>query len=60
MLTKQNPLSGSKRITGTLWIAAGILCLLPRLFFDDGSLSIGVGIMFIILGITTLTRARGT
>ena len=50
MFTKQNPISGSKRIAGALWIVGGTLCLLPRLLFDGGGLSIGVGIMFIILG----------
>ena len=58
MFTKSNPIARSRRIAGTLWIVAGTLCLVPRLFFNGGGLSLGIGIMFIVFGIVSLTRGR--
>ena len=58
MFTKLNPLARSKKTKGILWIVAGTLCLLPRLFSNGNGLSIGIGIMFIVFGIVSLSRIR--
>ena len=57
-MTKSNPIARSGGIAGMLWILAGALCLVPRLFFTGGGLSLGIGMMFIVFGIVSLTRGH--
>lgn len=58
MLTNSNPIARSGKLTGTLWIVAGAICLVPRMLLDAGGLSLGIGIMFLVFGIVALTRGR--
>ncbi len=58
MLTKSNPIARSTRTAGILRIIAGTICLAPRLFFNGNGLSLGVGMMFLIFGIVSLSRRR--
>jgi membrane-bound ClpP family serine protease len=48
----------SKKIVGFLWLLAGVLMMLPSLLSEGKGTFVGVGIMFLIFGIVTLSRDR--
>ena len=58
MLTKSNPITRSGGIAGMLWILAGTLCLVPRLFFTGGGLSLGIGMMSNVLASEEVARSN--
>ncbi len=50
----------SKKIIGFLWLLAGLLMLIPPIFRDGNRTYIGIGVMFLIIGIVVLGRDRKT
>ena len=48
----------SKKVVGFLWLLAGVLMMLPSILSDGKGTLIGVGVMFLIFGIVTLSRSR--
>ncbi len=60
MIIKPGSFLKSKKVVGFLWILAGLLMLIPPIFLDGNKTYIGVGAMFMILGIYSLGRDRKT
>ena len=48
----------SKKVVGILWLLAGMLMIIPPLFLDGNRTYIGIGAMFLILGIVSLGLDR--
>ncbi len=48
----------SKKVTGILWLVAGLLMLVPPVFLDGNRTLVGVGAMFLIFGLVSLGRDR--
>ncbi len=46
----------SKKVAGILWLLAGLLMLIPPIFLDGNRTYIGIGAMFLILGIVFFGR----
>ncbi len=60
MIIKPGSVLQSKKVVGILWLLAGLLMLIPPIFLDGNRTSIGIGAMFLILGIVFLARDRKT
>jgi len=56
MIMKFGSVLRSKKASGVLWILAGLLMIIPPVFFDGNRTLIGIGAMFLILGIVYLAR----
>jgi len=48
----------SKKVVGILWLLGGLLMLIPPIFLDGSRTYIGIGVMFLILGVVFLGRDR--
>ena len=48
----------SRKAVGYLWLLAGVLMMLPSVFSDGHRTTVGVGIMFLIFGVVSLSGAR--
>jgi uncharacterized membrane protein HdeD (DUF308 family) len=48
----------SKMVVGILWLLGGLLMLIPPIFLDGNRTYMGIGAMFLILGIVSLARDR--
>ena len=48
----------SKMVVGILWLLGGLLMLIPPIFLDGSRTYIGIGVMFLILGVVFLGRDR--
>ena len=46
------------KYTPQLWILGGVLLMLPSIFGNDRSELIPIGIVFIVVGITTKARSK--
>lgn len=46
----------SRKVVGILWLLAGLLMLIPPVFLDGNRTYIGIGAMFLILGVVFLGR----
>ena len=55
-MKKSNNILQSKKIVGYLWLLAGVLMMLPSLLSEGKGTFIGVGVMFLIFGIVSLSR----
>ena len=60
MIIKSGSILQSKKIAGFLWLLAGLLMLIPPIFLDGNKTLIGIGAMFLIIGIVSLGRDRKT
>lgn len=60
MIIKSGSILQSKKIAGFLWLFAGLLMLIPPIFLDGNKTLIGIGAMFLIIGIVSLGRDRKT
>ncbi len=58
MILKSGKGLQSKKVVGILWLLAGLLMLIPPVFLDGNRTYIGIGTMFLILGIIFLGRDR--
>ena len=58
MILKSGKGLQSKKVAGILWLLAGLLMLIPPIFLDGNRTYIGIGVMFLILGIVFLGRDR--
>jgi hypothetical protein len=58
MATKPGSVLKSKKVTGILWLIAGLLMMVPPIFLDGNRTLIGVGAMFLIFGLVSLGRDR--
>ena len=59
MLSKTDSTPRTRKIAGTLWLVAGVLCIAPRVLSDGMSgPSLAIGIMFIIFGIISFGASR--
>ena len=58
MTKKSMSVLQSRKTVGYLWLLAGVLMMLPSVFSDGHETTVGVGIMFLILGIVFLNRER--
>ena len=58
MILKSGKGLQSKKVVGILWLLAGLLMLIPPVFLDGNRTYIGIGIMFLILGVVFLARDR--
>jgi hypothetical protein len=58
MILKSGKGLQSKKAVGILWLLAGLLMLIPPVFLDGNRTYIGIGAMFLILGIVSLGRDR--
>ena len=56
MIIKSGSILQSKKIAGFLWLLAGLLMLIPPVFLDGNKTLIGIGAMFLIIGIVSLGR----
>ncbi|MGB5164361.1 MAG: hypothetical protein WBN09_06745 [Woeseiaceae bacterium] len=48
----------SKNVVGFLWLLAGVLMMIPSAVSDGHEASVGVGVMFLIFGIVSLSREQ--
>ena len=48
----------SRKVVGFLWLLAGVLMIIPSVVSDGHETSVGVGVMFLILGIVSLSCER--
>jgi len=46
----------SRKVVGFLWLLAGALMMVPSVLSDGHETNVGVGVMFLILGIVFLSR----
>ncbi len=60
MIIKSDSILKSKKAAGIFWLFAGLLMLIPPIFLDGNKTLIGIGAMFLILGIAFLGRDRET
>ncbi len=60
MIIKSGSVLKSKKVAGYLWLLAGLLMIVPPMFFDGNRTSIGIGAMFLIFGVVFLGRDRKT
>jgi len=60
MIIKPGSILKSKKVTGFLWLLAGLLMIISPIFFGGNRTYIGIGAMFLILGIVFLGRDRKT
>ena len=58
MIIKSGSKLQSKKTAGYLWLIAGLLMMVPPMFFDGNRTTIGIGAMFLIFGIVFLARDR--
>lgn len=58
MVLKPGSVLKSKRVTGILWLIAGLLMMVPPIFLDGNRTLVGVGAMFLIFGLVSLGRDR--
>jgi hypothetical protein len=58
MIKKSIGFLQSRKVVGFLWLLAGVLMMIPSMLSDGHETSVGVGMMFLILGIVTLSRER--
>jgi len=58
MIKKSIGVLKSRKAVGYLWLLAGVLMLIPSVLSDGHETSIGVGLMFLIIGIVFLSRER--
>lgn len=56
MIGKTNSIMQSKKVRGLLWLLAALPMILVPAFTDGGKGAIGIGMMFLIFGIVTLSR----
>lgn len=54
MINKSDSILKSKKAAGILWLLAGLLMLIPPIFLDGNKTLIGIGAMFLIIGIAIL------
>ena len=48
----------SRKVVGFLWLLAGVLMMIPSVLSDGHETSVGVGVMFLIFGIVSLSRGQ--
>ena len=60
MISKSGKGLKSRKVVGILWLLAGLLMLIPPIFLDGNRTYIGIGVMFLIIGIVVLGRDRKT
>ena len=58
MIKKSIGILQSRKVVGFLWLLAGVLMMIPSVLSDGHETSVGVGMMFLIFGIVTLSRER--
>jgi hypothetical protein len=58
MIKKSIGVLQSRKVVGFLWLLAGVLMMVPSVLSDGHETSVGVGMMFLVLGIVTLSRER--
>ncbi len=58
MVIKPGSVLKSKKVTGILWLIAGLLMMVPPIFLDGNRTLVGVGAMFLIFGLVSLGRDR--
>ncbi len=56
MIKKSVSILQSSKVIGFLWLLAGVLMMIPSMLFDGHETNVGVGMMFLILGIVFLSR----
>jgi len=56
MIKKSIGVLKSRKAVGFLWLLAGVLMMIPSVLSDGHETNVGVGIMFIIFGIVSLSR----
>ena len=56
MIKKSIGVLRSRKVVGYLWLLAGVLMMIPSVVSDGHETSVGVGMMFLILGIVSLSR----
>ena len=56
MIKKSIAILKSKKVVGFLWLLAGVLMMVPSVLSDGHETNVGVGVMFLILGIVFLSR----
>ena len=56
MISKSGKGLKSRKVVGILWLLAGLLMLIPPIFLDGNRTYIGIGAMFLILGVVFLGR----
>lgn len=60
MSTKSDSILKSGKRAGLLWLLAGLLMMVPPILLDGNRTLVGVGAMFLILGLVSLGRDRKT
>ena len=56
MIKKSIRVLQSRKVVGFLWLLSGVLMMIPSVVSDGHETSVGIGMMFLILGIVTLSR----
>ncbi|MFT5048598.1 MAG: uncharacterized membrane protein HdeD (DUF308 family) [Porticoccaceae bacterium] len=56
MIKKSIAYLQSRKVVGFLWLLGGVLLLVSSMVSDGHETSVGVGMMFLILGIVFLSR----
>ncbi len=56
MIKKSIGVLKSRKAVGFLWLLAGALMMVPSVLSDGHETNVGVGIMFLIFGIVSLSR----
>jgi uncharacterized membrane protein HdeD (DUF308 family) len=56
MIKKSIAFLQSRKVVGFLWLLGGVLLLVSSMVSDGHETSVGVGMMFLILGIVFLSR----
>jgi len=58
MIKKSISALQSRNAVGYLWLLAGVLMMLPSVLSGGHETNVGVGVMFLIFGIVSLSRER--
>lgn len=58
MIKKSIGVLQSKKVVGFLWLLSGALMMIPSVVSEGHETSTGVGVMFLILGIVSLSRRQ--
>ena len=56
MIKKSIGVLRSRKVVGYLWLLAGVLMMIPSVLSDGHETNVGVGVMFLIFGIVSLSR----
>lgn len=56
MVGKSNSLIQSNKVRGALWLVAAFLMIIGPVLTDGNKGAMGVGLMFLVFGLVTLSR----